>query len=265
MDTLRIIVLVIVMGFGFITPVYAYDHCSENSKSCTLAIFPHSNYKQLLITYKSVLEDLSLILDTRVKLVSTRTMSEFSFKLDKNAYDMALMGSGQYISHGYEAGYLPLASREGSLKTRLFVKSSSEIHSYDDLKGRRLGFMEVNTTTWYSANILLQKYNVSKKDIELVKLGSQQACAHALAINKVEACFFAVANLGIIQQQNVNIDVKPIGDTLRVNNPVYAVHPNMPIAIIDEIKAYFLSREGYVAVNDADFSEFRDAISALKK
>jgi len=265
MDTLRIIVLVIAMGFGFITPVYAYDHCSESSKSCTLAIFPHSNYKQLLITYKSVLEDLSLILDTRVKLVSTRTMSDFAFKLDRHAYDIALIGSGQYISHGFAAGYMPLASREGSLETRLFVKSGSDIHSYDDLKGRRLGFMALNTTTWYSASILLQKHNVSKKDIALVELGSQQACAHALAINKVEACFFAVVNLAIIQQQNVNIDVKPIGNSLKVNNPVYAAHPNMPVAVVDEIKAYLLSREGYVAVNDTDFSEFRDAISKLKK
>ena len=265
MRILRLVLLSIAIGFASTQQVLAYSNCSDGSKSCTLAIFPHTNFKQLLVTYKSLLEDLSLILDTRVKLVSARTMSDFAFKIDAKAYDIALIGAGQYISRGLAAGYIPLASRERTLGIRLYSKLGNGIHAYKDLENKRLGFMALNSTSWYAGSILLQKYNISKDDLDLVKLGSQQACAHALAINKVDACFFAVRNFEVIQQQNVNIDVKPIGETLKVNTAVYAVHPDMPKAMVDEIKSYLLSRDGYSEVNNDDFSNFRHEISLLKE
>jgi len=98
----------------------------------------------------------------------------------------------------------------------------------------------------------------------MINLGSQQACAHSLAIKKLDACFFAVTNLDVIRQQNVNIDVRPIGDSLTLNNPVYAVHPDMSDDVVEEIQSYLLSRENHIIVSDDDFDEFRSKIMFLK-
>ncbi len=254
----------LLLGIFFTSQSMAYDNCTIESNRCSFAIFPHSNFKQLLITYKSILEDLSLILDTKVKLVSSRTMADFATKIDRKAFDIALIGPGQFLRHARDAGYIPLARREGQLEMALFVRADSDIQSYADLKGRKMGFMLANTTSWFSANILLQKYGVSKTDIQLVTQGSQQSCAHAIAIHQVEACVFAASNLNIIKEQNVNIKFRQIGDTLSIMNPVYAVHPSMPEDVMAELKDYLISREGYTATDFADFNEFRHQIKMLR-
>lgn len=263
MNTFRLIFFILTLSSSF--QVIAYDNCSEESKRCSFAVFPHSNFQQLLITYKSVLEDLSLVLDSRVKLVSSRGMSDFSYKLDMKSYDIALIGPGQYISHGRPAGYIPIVSRNGVLKMQLFVKEDSDIYSYEQLKGKVMGLMNPNTTTWYTTNILLQENEIQKKDIKFVGFDSQQACAHAIAINRVDACVFAVSNFDIIKEQNIATKFRAIGNALSIQNPVYAVHPDMPVDLIDDLRSYLLSREGYVEVKDKDFEEFRHLISLIKE
>lgn len=263
MNTFRLIFFIITLSSSF--QVIAYDNCTEESTKCSFAIFPHSNFQQLLITYKSVLEDLSLVLNSRVKLVSSRGMSDFAYKLDTKLYDIALIGPGQYISHGHPAGYIPIVSRSGVLKMQLFVKAESDIYSYEQLKGKVMGLMNPQTTTWYTTSILLQENGIQKKDIKFVGLDSQQACAHAIAINRVDACVFAVSNFEIIKEQNVATKFRTIGDALRIHNPVYAVHPDMSVELIDDLRSYLLSRDGYVDVKDKDFEGFRYLISLIEE
>lgn len=254
-------VLILSLSFLYSTSSVAYDNCSETSKKCSFAIFPHSNFKQLLITYKSLIEDLTLILDTRVKLVSSISMADFGTKLEQKAYDIALIGPGQYVSNASTKGYIPLARPQGLLHIKLFVRADSELSSYSDIVGKKVGYMLEGTTTRYAASILLHLNKLSIDSLVIRSQGSQQSCAHALAIRQVDACFLAESNLEVIKAQNVNVELKSIGEAFEVIFPIYAVHPDFPEELKIEVRDYLLNREGYIAVNDSDFDIFRQQLS----
>lgn len=224
------------------------ENCSPSSKSCLFGVFPHTNFQQLMTTYRGITEDLSLILDTNVKLRSSSSMQAFENFLKANLYDIALIGGGQFISTGLKAGYIPLVSREGSLKFSLYVLNNSEITNYKNLQGKTLGIMLKGTTTNFVTHKLFEKHHISMRDIDLVPLDTQQGCAHAIVVGKVDACVFGASILEIIEQQNISVKFRSVGESLDILKPIFAVSSSLSPDIRSEVKTYLLGRGDYQAV-----------------
>lgn len=223
----------------------ASTDCEPNSKQCVFGVFPHTNFQQLMTTYRSITEDLSLILDTNVKLRSNSTMLGFGNRLKTKAYDIALIGGGQFLNIGVSSGYVPLVTRNGRLAFSLYVLNNSSIKSYDDLTGKTIGLIIEGTTTNLVTKKLFEKNQQTLQTVNKVTLDTQQDCAHALVVGKVDACAFVASILEIIEQQNVSVTFRPIGQSLDILKPIFAVNSRIKPDIQAEIKNYLLNRGPY--------------------
>lgn len=245
------------------TSAFSAKHCLPDSEECVFSVFPHTGFRQLLYTYKNITEDLSVELDTRVRLTSSRSMTDFSEKVKKGAFDIALIGPGQYIVYGRPGGYIPVASRDNQISFSLVVRRDSAIKNYQDLVGKRLGMMVEHTTTWFTASYLLAQQGVEQNQMTVTEYGSQQACAYALASQLVDACFMAETILNIFKERNLQIKLKTLPPKLKTINAVYVLHPDLPLEQQALIKDYFLGRSGYSEAKDSDFDIFREEMKGL--
>ncbi len=140
-------------------------------------------------------------------IVQAQGLLQDEFKNDGIKIELILFkGAGPAVNEALAAGKLDIASigdlpcvigRAGGLKTRyilgrdngvnayIIASPQSNIHTLQDLKGRRISVSK-GTKTHLTLNRLLVQAGLTEKDVKLVNLSSADASA-ALATNNVDA------------------------------------------------------------------------------
>ncbi len=224
---------------------------------CLLAIFPHTGIDQLQVTYGGLAEDLSLVLDSPVRLVSSSTMGRFRQQVEQGRWDLTLVGPGQFVGVAEPAGYLPLATTERPISFRITTLERTHIRRLPQLRGRRLGVMGPGTGSWLIAMELLQKAGLDpQRDLKIRAFASERACVHALLARLVDACSLATPVFAVLREQ-CPADYHLLAESPPRVGAVYAVHPGVPAQRRRLIRDYLLSRPGMRAADPADWEPYR--------
>ncbi len=228
--------------FGWAQFVQA-GRCDPGTE-CLFAVFPHAGAQQLQDTYASIAEDLSLALDTRVRLVSSSSMGRYQNQLLAGRWDIALTGPGQYIYFAQPAGYLPLATTERLITYRIVTLQRTHIRTLEQLRQRRLGTMWPHTGTRSMTMALLEQARIDpRRDLHTRAFASQRACIHALLIGLVDACGLATPIFRLLEQEKPGNYL-----TLAESSPhaggVYLAHPELSPDKRQALTDYLLGRPG---------------------
>ncbi|HHI76930.1 MAG TPA: hypothetical protein ENJ94_07135 [Gammaproteobacteria bacterium] len=224
---------------------------------CLLAVFPHTGIDQLQVTYAGLAEDLSLVLDSPVRLVSSSTMERFRQQIAQRRWDLTLVGPGQFVRVAEPAGYLPLATTERLITFRITTLERTHIRRLPQLRGHRLGVMGPGTGSWLIAMELLQAAGLDPhRDVRVQIYASERACVHALLARLVDACSLASPVFAVLREQ-CPADYFLLAESPPRAGAVYVVHPDVPAQRRRLIRDYLLDRAGMRAVAPADWEPYR--------
>lgn len=217
--------------------------CDPGSE-CLFAVFPHTGAQQLQDTYAAIAEDLSLVLDTRVRLVSSSSMGRFQNQLEAGRWDVALTGPGQYIYFAEPASYLPLATPERLITYRIVTLQRTHIRTLEQLRQHRLGVMWPHTGTWLMTMALLDQAKIDpRQDLHTRAFASQRACIHALLIGLVDACGLATPIFRILAKEKP-ADYVTLAESQPHASGIYLAHPDLPPDKRQAVTDYLLERPG---------------------
>lgn len=240
--------------------VPAQQQCTETEGLCILGIFPHTSTRQIESTYSSIAEELSLVLDRDVQLVTTHTIPRFLEKLRQHRYDIAISGLGHFLTVAEPAGYIPLARRENPLHFLIITLPDRNIAYLEDIRGRRLGMMPAENATTVATLLLLREHGIEPlRDTEVINYASQQACIHGLITDIVDVCGLAEPVVSVFERQ-MNIHFEVIRKTEPFDNISYIASPRLTPQQLEDLRAYFGQREGFVPAAPEDYARFRDKI-----
>lgn len=225
------------------TQLIQAGRCAPEAE-CLFAVFPHTGAQQLQDTYATVAEDLSLVLDTRVRLVSSSSMGRFQDQLEAGRWDIALTGPGQYIYFAEPAGYIPLATTDRLITYRIVTLQRTHIRRLEQLRQRRLGVMWPHTGTWLMTLALLDQAKLDpRRDLHTRTFASQRACIHGLLIGLVDACGLATPVFRILAQERP-ADYLTLAESPPHAGGVYLAHPDLPPDKRQAVADYLLGRPG---------------------
>jgi len=239
------------------------QRCSEEQQ-CLFGVFPHSGFAQLQDTYSGIAEDLSLMLDRPVRLVSGSSMAHFQELTEAQRWDIALIGPGQFVSYAQPKGYIPVARSTRLLTYELITLKDKGIDSVGELRGKRLGLMWPNTGTHLMTHKLLGEAGIDPgKDLQTTTYASQHACVHALLIDLVDACGVATSILNILREQKP-ADYLSIARTQPFAGAMYVVHPSLDEADKEAARDYLQNRPGMQPFSPKDLDEYLHIINSLQ-
>lgn len=244
------------LGLCLIGNAIASD-CANEGGICTLGVFPHTSIRQVEVTYSTIAEELSLVLDRDVQLRTSTTVERFLQQLQQLDYDVAFAGLGHFMLVGEPAGYIPLARRREKLRYVVIAAPDSPLRTLDDLRGKRFGQMPAENGTTIATTVLLRSHGFDlDRDLKRFRFGSQQACIHALAADMVDACGLAEPVMMVFQNQ-MRMRFRVLGYSPAVSNIAYIASPNLSPQQIARLRDYFSRREGFVPATPGDYDEFR--------
>lgn len=232
--------------------------------TCLFGVFPHSGMRQLQTTYAGIAEDLSLVLDRPVRLVSGISMFKFHQQTARQFWDLALLGPGQLSSVVKTQGYLPVARPATPITYQIVTLERSGIHSMAQLKGKRIGMMWRTTGTYLMTRDLIKKAGLDfEHDLHSMAYDSQAACVHALLIDVVEACGVATPILNILREQKP-ADYRALTISESLPSAAYVVHQRLSAEDRAEIADYLLSRENLVPAYPEEYRAYQQAFDHLQ-
>jgi len=247
--------------FGLLpTAISAAERC-VGEENCVLGVFPHTGSHQLAQTYGAIAEDFKLVLDTDLRLKSSRSLKSFGEELEKHQYDIAMVGPGQLLTHALPAGYRPVVQVDRSIRFYLIGLRASGITSPQQWQNRTFGLLAPNSATSIMGLQMLRNNGLHNgENLTLKEFRTAHACAFALASHLVDGCSVASPIYAVIQQQ-VHTDFKVIQESVPVPSAVMVVHPDLHAEQVESLKAYLLDRGGYKPFDAKEYQLFVDILA----
>lgn len=163
-----------------------------------LCIYPSKSNKLLYEQYKPLLKHLEKELKQKVHFTIARDYNNVIELLLSNKAQIAIMGPYNYIKAKKEDGNIQYIATQQYLKNNKMVSSYqaiivaskiSGIESINELKGKRFGFTDFNSTSGYLLpNLILTQQNISKNDFsEHFMLKRHTHIMEALTRNSIDA------------------------------------------------------------------------------
>ncbi|RMG38521.1 MAG: hypothetical protein D6720_01215 [Gammaproteobacteria bacterium] len=235
----------------------------DGTGNCLFGVFPHTGTRQLLDTYATLAEELSLVLDSRVRLASSSSMGRFQDELAAGRWDIALVGPGQFIYYAEPAGYIPLATTERLITYRIVTLQRTHIRTLAQLRGHRLGLMWPHTGTWLVTKALLHDAQIDPRDaLQTRTFASQRACIHALLIGLVDACGLATPIFKILEKERP-APYLTLSESTPHAGAVYLAHPEVDPERRQALAEYLQERPGLRPAKPEYWEHYRELARRL--
>lgn len=237
-------------------------------------VFPFMPMAALIKYYNSVSQDLTRKIGKRIIAQSRPTYKLFSDEIENETYDIIFIQPFDYPK-AYEHGYRPLARRVDNLDAILVTKVDSNIHSINDLAGKRLANPPMESAISIVTQKELRKAGFNKKeDVEMIYTGNHFACMQMVLLGKADAC--STTSPVLERWENSQLKMKKlhvIHQATGVPHTLYMAHKRVPEnhrkALIEAITTWderpegkmilkTFSTESFVKAKDADYDVIRN-------
>jgi phosphonate transport system substrate-binding protein len=247
------------------------------------AILPRLSPTELYDMFKPLQEYLSHELGEQVSLVITKDFAEFKKIVEAGQVDLAFANSLIYVQIKKKADITPLAMSSEPLAGTKFrgiivARKDSSINSIDDLKGKKLSFVDGNSLAGYIAQMLLL-HNAGmdiRKDFTILPFAKKHdKVAYTVLIKLADAGGIREDDFEKLKYPVDNKQLKIVAYTDYFPNwPVFA-GPRLNKDAANKIKAALLKLapkspladkilgsaklEGFIMVKDQDYDSLRKA------
>lgn len=153
-----------------------------------LGLAPFLSPAALLATFRPVREHLERTLAQPVEAVTARDFVALAAAVQRGDYDIALLPAHMARLAVADWGFAPLARTVNNTEVRLLVRDDGPVRSAADLRGRRIGMLDLHSLSAAVTLHWLRGQAGGLADaVEVVPLPSVNSALYALARDEVHA------------------------------------------------------------------------------
>jgi phosphonate transport system substrate-binding protein len=225
-----------------------------------MGIFPYMAPRQTIKFYGPIAADLQQVLNHPVKLESQRSFTEFTQALESHTYDIALIQPFDYPEIVEKEGYIPLARLSVPLVTQFYVRSDSDLHTLEDLRGTTIAMPPAQSANSRMAlRALIDNNLLPGRDLNIRYFSSHDSCIQQVWVGNASACTTAPPPVKVFQKR-MQASLRPIYDTPPIPHVIFVAEPRMPSADRDLLQQRILSwnqdAHGQAMLKDLGFPPF---------
>jgi phosphonate transport system substrate-binding protein len=209
------------------------------AETYTFGVVPQFEQRQLLTTWKPLLEELQRRTGLSFRLAGVPTIPAFEVEFIKGSYDFVYMNPYHFLKANTSQGYVPIVRDGAPLQGILVVRRDSGIQSPAELDGRTVAFPAPNAL---GASLLMRADLARVHQVDVAPLYVKTHNSVYLHVIK------GLAEAGGGVGKTLTEQEQPIRDSLRIlyvtrdmpSHPV-AVHPRVPKADAEKVRAALLA------------------------
>ena len=231
----------------FITPVTAQNSeqkptpVNTQDKSCSLGVFPFISAQRLESVFAPIAFQLDDVMNCSLRYRSAVDFNAFMKKLNNHEFDIAFIQPFDYVRIAALQGYIPLASRKGSLHAILVTRTDSDIRNLPDLKGKTLALPTAVSAMAYLGREMLKNGGLNTaEEVTLLYTKSHGSCLHKVSIGKVAACITAPAALRLYESKT-NQKFNVVTQSSTIPNALFVAHGDISQEKIHQLQQRILN------------------------
>ncbi len=235
---------------------------AKKTDQYTFGVFPHMPVLKIIKVYQPIASNFTTQLNKRVTLSIQKNFNDYENSLKQGIYDIAFIQPFDYV-HAKKAGYLPVATRDGPLKTVLVVDKSSSIKSIKELNDKTIAYPPINAAVTRIIQRTLKKNNINSK---AVYTKNHFSCMQQVLINQATACATAVRALFYFENIKIKNRLKIIYNAESISHALFVVHSRLPEKDRNKLKNIILnwhkSELGLKILSKIKLKQFKEATDA---
>ena len=207
----------------------------EVKKDYLLGIFPYLAPRELEKMYAPIAADFSGVAEKNVLFMTSSTYKNFMVNLDKQMYDIVFVQPFDYVNIADKYGYRPLATRNKPLPAILVVKPDGKINNVAQLRGKVIALPPAVAAISYLIKNYLKENGLNPgTDVKIEHQRSHASCMRSVMLGTAAACGTAPPALAFFTKK-MNTQLNTIAKTKAIPNSLFAVHPNVPEQVYQEL------------------------------
>ncbi|MDH5681064.1 MAG: phosphate/phosphite/phosphonate ABC transporter substrate-binding protein [Spirochaetota bacterium] len=257
-------------------------------KPLKICFIPNSPVSKLTRTWEPLVKYLHKETGHPIELDFAKDYQDVIDKFIKGKIDIAMLGAFVYVQVKEKVNVIPLVQRvKKSPKyfSILAVKKNSKLKSLKDLKGRKIAFVDRNSTSGYLIpRVMLATYGIYKpeKYFGEIKWSDNHSNAILLVYTKsVDAAFFASTYWKPYVKDKKLDSLRVLLKSDKVPLGPFCVKSDMDKTLVNKLKAAFLKiskknsetkdlaklikLDGFIESKDSNFDPIRAMSIILKK
>jgi len=241
--TIAFIIILFFAGGDSVLANTKNDNSNYNPNYYKFGVLPFMPMSALIKFFNAVGADFTHRVNKRVIAQSRPTFTQFTEELTAETYDIVFIQPFDYLL-AYEHNYRPVARRIESLDAVLVTKSSSNINSISDMRGKRLANPPMKSAISVVMKRELEKINFNlETDIRQIYTRNHFACIQMVLVNEADACATTPSVLEHWRKstQSLKRKFKIVYEAGSVPHTLYMVHQRVPKADQEKIKQAILT------------------------
>lgn len=263
----------LLVAFSLLAGRPAEIRAEAAAREYVLGVFPHLPPRDIEEVYAPIAKDLGQQIGRPIVLSSSTTFDRFAENLDKQMFDIALVQPFDYVRIADRFGYQPLATRAEKLAAVMVVGQDSPLKGFADLKGRHIALPDETAAVSMLTVAHLRKLKlVPGRDVTVTYHRSHISCMQQVVIGEADACGTAAPSVRFFERK-MNVKLKSVDKTREIPHTLFAIHPRVPAADRDRIRARILGwnetesgrailargeLKPFVGIKDSDYNVVRD-------
>lgn len=253
----------ILIAMACITPfIDATERPADQSKQApfTMGIFPLLSSGQIEKLFAPLAAHVTQNIGHPVRLRTKPNFADYTAELSRKVYDIAFVQPFDYVAAHDKYGYIPIARRTGELSATLVVLPDSQLHSLQDLKGKKVGLPpEIAAVSYLTRTALMDAGLNIHNDVTLAYFKAHDACLNQLMLHKVDVCGSASHPIRFFENK-WNVKFRTLATTKSIPPAVFMVHKRVSTkdreAITEAILSWQKSEQGRGALQESGLALF---------
>lgn len=212
-------------------------------KPYSLAVFPYFPPRELEKIYAPVAADLSNQIGRTIHFRTSSTYAKYLESVEKKRFELVFVQPFDYVRLADKLGYEPLATRKIPLSAIIVVKPESSADKMEDFRGKVIAMPpETAAVSYLMKNELRAAGLTPGKDVTVSHFRSHVSCMQQVLLGQADACATAKPAVRFFQAK-MGVKLKPIIESQKIPNSLFAVHKRVPQEIKDKLLERILSWE----------------------
>ncbi len=234
--------LLLLVGFLFLTAnssIYAKPETFH--KDCILGVFPFLSAQRLESVFAPIAAELSTVINCSIRFQSSSSFKVFMEKLEQQKYGIAFVQPFDYVRIAAKNGYIPLVTYSENLHAVIVSKTSSNINTIHDLKGKTLALPPPVAAVSYLTRAMLEQAGMGLlTDVTLLYTKNHGSCMQQVLIGKADACGTAPPPVRLFQKKN-KLQLKQIAISAPIPHSLFVVRDIISEKLLDKLQQKMLN------------------------
>lgn len=184
-----------------LTCLMVFRSYAQDQGTLVLGVPPWDSEHKLQQVYRPLMDFLDSQLGVKTKLVLSEDYADLIERIKDNRVNIGFLPPAAYVRAKAEisslrvmAGFMDLdpdtGAPRGYYNAMIFTRDDADIHTVEDLKGKRIGFTDINSTSGYQYPMhLLKQRGIEAESFfsDIKMLQQHQKVIEAVKNNKIDA------------------------------------------------------------------------------